>query len=232
MGMEELNNFGMKNSLTLPSLANKYLNILRDEDDEPIYTYNDPFGRNLVRKANKGGRCNAFNLHYKSEVSDKVFNIILKEFNVNGNICEILEKCFEFLNKYEKKYAKEFDSKYGDYRDFDEKEKTEFFNKKFNTLPIHKVLSKVGLYKIQMDFDATSLYPSAMWVEKSVCPKIETGFAFKPRMNDVFVEAFNNQTFNQDGDESAILTIKYYNPPDLIFQQLPVKEKVKKIEVN
>ena len=51
-------------------------------------------------------------------------------------------------------------------------------------------------------------------------------------MNDIYVEAFNNQTFNEDGDESAILTIKYYNPPDLIFQHLPIKEKVKKIEVN
>ena len=51
-------------------------------------------------------------------------------------------------------------------------------------------------------------------------------------MNDVYVEAFNNQTFNQDDDESAILTIKYYNPPDLIFQHLPIKEKVEKIEIN
>ena len=51
-------------------------------------------------------------------------------------------------------------------------------------------------------------------------------------MNDVYVEAFNNQTFNEDGDESAMLTIKYYNPPDLIFQHLPVKEKGEKIQVN
>ena len=69
-----------------------------------------------------------------------------------------------------------------------------------------------------MDFDATSLYPSAMWSENSVYPKMETGFAFKPNMNNVYVEAFNNQTFNQDGNESAILRIKYYNPPDLLFQ--------------
>ena len=83
-----------------------------------------------------------------------------------------------------------------------------------------------------MDFDATSLYPSAMWDEKTVYPKIETGFAFKPHMNNAYVEAFNNQIFNQDGDESAILTIKYYNPPNLIYQHLPVKEKVKNVEVN
>ena len=31
---------------------------------------------------------------------------------------------------------------------------------------------------------------------------------------------------------NLILTIKYYNPPDLIFQTLPVKEKVQKVEVN
>ena len=83
-----------------------------------------------------------------------------------------------------------------------------------------------------MDFDATSLYPSAMWDENSVYPKIETCFVFKPHMNNVYVEAFNNQTFNQNGDESAILTIKYYNPPNRIFQHLPIKEKVKKVEVN
>ena len=82
-----------------------------------------------------------------------------------------------------------------------------------------------------MDFDATSFYPSAMWDENSVYLKLETGFAFKPHLNNVHVEAFNNQTFNQDGDESAILGIKDYNPRDLIFQHLPVKEKVKKIEV-
>ena len=77
-----------------------------------------------------------------------------------------------------------------------------------------------------MDFDATSLYPSAMWDEKSVYPKIETGFAFEPHMNITFVDAFNFQSFNQDGNESAIVRRNYYKPPDLIIQHLPVKEKV------
>ena len=225
MGMEELTGFRMKNSLTLPSLANNFFNSLRIENDEPIYTYTDPFMRNFVRKAIKGGRCNAFNQHYKSEISDEVFNIISKELNVNGNKCEILEKYFKFLNKYEEQYAKELDSKYDDYRDIDQKEKEKYANRKLNILPIHKEFSKIDSNKTQMDFDARSLYPSAMWDEKSVYPKIETGFAFKPDMKDVYVEAFNNQTFNQDGDESAILTIKYYNPPNLIFLHLPVYKK-------
>ena len=73
MSMEELTGFGMKNSLTLPSLANKYFNSLRDENEEPIFTYTDTFMTIFVRKAIKGGRCNAFNQHFKSEISDEVF---------------------------------------------------------------------------------------------------------------------------------------------------------------
>ena len=71
-------------------------------------------------------------------------------------------------------------------------------------LSIHKELSKLESNKTQMDFDATSFYLGAMLDENSVYPRKETGFDFKPDMNDVYVEAFNNQTFNEDGDESAI----------------------------
>ena len=92
----------MKNSLTLPSLANKYFNSLKDENDEPIYTYTDPFMRNCVKQSIKGGRCNAFDQHYDSEISDEMSNFISKEINVNGKIGDFLEKFFEFLNKYEK----------------------------------------------------------------------------------------------------------------------------------
>ena len=55
-----------------------------------------------------------------------------------------------------------------------------------------------------MDFDATSLKPAAMGDENSLYRKIETGFAFNPHMKDVYVEAFNIQSFNQGGNESAI----------------------------
>ena len=58
--MEELTRFGM-NRLTSPSLANKYFNSLRDENDEPIYTHNDQFMRHFVRQSVKGGRCSALN---------------------------------------------------------------------------------------------------------------------------------------------------------------------------
>ena len=83
-----------------------------------------------------------------------------------------------------------------------------------------------------MDFDATSLYPSAMYNEKSVYTKIESRFAFKPYMKDVYLESINNQFFSPDGKVRAFLIIKYYYSPDLINEHLPVKEKVKNINGN
>ena len=94
--------------------------------------------RNFARKAIKGGRCIAFTQHYESEISDEVFNIISKGLNVNGNLCQILEKYFEFLNEQGKQIAEEFNSKYDDYKDTDQKEKTDYINKTLNMLPIHK----------------------------------------------------------------------------------------------
>ena len=95
-------------------------------------------------------------------------------------------------------------------------------------LPIHEHLSKFDLNNIQLDFDATNLYLSAMWVEMPVYPKIETGFAFKPHLNNVYAEVFNNQISNHDGNESAIFQKKNYNKPNLIIQHLSVNEKVEK----
>ena len=95
-----------------------------------------------------------------------------------------------------------------------------------------KKLQKLNVNDVMMDFDATSLYPPAMWGEKSVCPKTETGFAFKPHKNDVYVKSCNDQTFNQHCVESATLNIMYYKPPHLTFQHLPVREKVENIEFN
>ena len=55
-----------------------------------------------------------------------------------------------------------------------------------------------------MNYGAASLYPSAMWDEKSVYRKIESGFAFKSYRNDVYVEVFHNQTFKQGGNEGQL----------------------------
>ena len=62
--------------------------------------------RNSVRKSVKGGIWNDFIKQYKPENSYEVFNILSSELNLSGNICDLVGKCDEFLNKYEKPFSK------------------------------------------------------------------------------------------------------------------------------
>ena len=51
-------------------------------------------------------------------------------------------------------------------------------------------------------------------------------------MNITYVIALNIQIFDPGGNESAILRIKDYNLPDILFQRLPVRKKLENKEVN
>ena len=54
-------------------------------------------------------------------------------------------------------------------------------------------------------FDAVSQNPSAMWYEKSIYPRIETGDVFTKDMKNEVIEKFNKGKFIQ---RSAIFKIK------------------------
>ena len=227
--MEETTGFSMKDCLSLPGLGWKYFDSLRTEEDEDIYTYNDKYMRWFVRQSIRGGRVCAFNQYYKSNHYGDFKRILSKELSVKGNIYDIIEEYLRYKKKYYGIYKKEYENQFNDYRDEDEDEKENYINKKLGELRLHKLLKQIELIHLLWDFDAVSLYPSAMWDEKSIYPRIETGYAFTRDMNKVLVEKFNNQTFTQG---SALLKIKYYSPKNLIVQHLPVKEKEKKIEIN
>ena len=57
----------MKDSLSAPVLGWKYFNSMRDESDEPIYTYKDKHMRHFVRQSIKEGKVCAFIQYYKSK---------------------------------------------------------------------------------------------------------------------------------------------------------------------
>ena len=124
---------------------------------------------------------------------------------------------------------KEYENQFNAYRYEDMEENKNYITDKLSKLLIHQLIKQINLDELLRDFDAVCLCPSAMWVEKSIFPRIETGYVFTEDMNDELMERFNIQTFTQG---SAILKIKYYNPKYLIVQQLPVKEREKKIEIN
>ena len=132
-------------------------------------------------------------------------------------------------NHHFKFIKEEYESKFNDYRDIDEEEMNNYINKKMGDFPSQKLLQELGLNDLIWDFEAVSLYPSAMSEEKSLFSRIENVYAFKLNMNDELVEKFNTQTFTQG---SAILKIKFYNPKNLIVQHLSVKGRVKKMEIN
>ena len=227
--MKEITGFSMKDCLSLPGLGWKYFNSLRTDEDEPIYTYNDKYMRWFVRQSIKGGRVCSFNQYYKSNHFDDIKRILSRELGVKGNIYDIIEENLRYKKKHYEIFEKEYESQFNDYRDENEEEKDRYNNKKLGELRLHKLIQRIELIHLLWDFDAVSLYPSAMWDEKSIYPRIETGYAYTRDMNNELVEKFNNQTFTQG---SAILKIKYYNPRDLTVQHLPVKEKEKKIEIN
>ena len=62
------------------------------------------------------------------------------------------------------------------------KKEPNIITKNLTNYQYKKNLEKLNHKDVMMDFDATSLYPSALWDEMSVYPKIETRFAFKPHM--------------------------------------------------
>ena len=227
--MEEITGFSMKDCLSLPGFGWKYFNSLRTEEDEPIYTYNDKYMRWFVRQSIKGGRVCAFNQYYKSKHCDDILEIINKELSVIGTVYNTIEAYMEYKNKHFKIFEKEYENQFNDYRDENVEEKEKYINEKLSQLPIHRLIKQMKIYELLWDFDATSLYPSAMWDKKSIYPTIETGYSFTRVLNKFLVHRFNNQTFTQG---SAILKIKYYNPKNLIVQHLPVREKEKKIEIN
>ena len=116
-----------------------------------------------------------------------------------------------------------------EYRNINPGKADKIVNAKFSKHRFHKFLKQIKINESIWDFDAVSLYSSAMWDEKSIRPCLETGYAFTKDMNDNLVEKFNNGNFNQG---IANFENRYRNPPKLFVQHFPVKEKVKKIEVS
>ena len=73
--MEEIIGFSMRDCLSAPGLGWKYFNSMRDENDEPIYTYNDEYMRWFVTRSIKVGRVCSFNQYYRSKICDDVLKI-------------------------------------------------------------------------------------------------------------------------------------------------------------
>ena len=85
----------MKEYLSLPGLGWKNFNLLRTEEDEPIFTYDDKYMRWLVRQSIKRGCVCAFNQFYKSKHWDDILKNRNKELAVKGTVYDTIEAYME-----------------------------------------------------------------------------------------------------------------------------------------
>ena len=172
----------------------------------------------------------AFNQKYISKICSDALEIVSEELKFEGDIYNSIEIYLKKKNDHLKIIKNEYGSKTAflfnlylyNYRDIDEKDLNNHINKKLGELPIHQLLKPLSLDGLKRSFDANSLYASAMSDEKSINPRMKTGYALTPDMNYEIVKSFNTQTLNQRG---ATLKIKYFNPENLIVQHIPIKER-------
>ena len=90
------NEFGKRNlicneKLFLVFLVPIFCSSLKNEDDEPLYTYTDIYLRHFFRNS-KGGEVGTVNLGYQREISYNKFDFIKEELFFNGKIFDIVEE--------------------------------------------------------------------------------------------------------------------------------------------
>ena len=101
----------------------------------------------------------------------------------------------ELMREEKETIVKEDDYIFDDNREVKVREKEEYIKSQLCKLAVRRILGAFTLTDVLVDFDATSLYPSAMWEEQSIYPKNETHYAFTSEMNDGNVRDFNTQNF-------------------------------------
>ena len=224
MEMQKMTGFGIKDCLTEASLG--WICFGTYNKDREFYTFNDKYVRDFIRKSIKGGRVGAFNRYFESNQFDEIMSTIKKHLKINDNeISNTIDKYLRYINTKRDEFKLEFENGEKDYRKINKKELDNFLNNKLGNLEISKELQKINKDDLLVSYDFNSLYPSAQIDKNSTWPKIETSYPFKKHMNDAICTLFNSGKWNQL-NRSAFLTIKYHNPENLVFQHLPIKEKI------
>ena len=89
-----------------------------------------------------------------------------RELSVEGKVYDNIEAYMKFKNEYLKIIKEEYQNNFDDCRIMDEEKMEKFISKILSELPNHKFLQQLSFKDLLWDFDAVSLYPSAMSDEK------------------------------------------------------------------
>ena len=225
MEIQKMSGFGIKDCLTEASLGWKCFG--KYNKDRELYIFNDKYVHDFIRKSIKGGRVAAFNRYFESNQCEKILNNIKKHLKINDNeISNIIDKYLKYINTKRDEFRLEFENGEKDYPRINKKELDKFLEKKLGELEISVDLQKINKDDLLVSYDFNSLYPSAQIDKNSTWPKIETTYPYKKYMSESICTLFNSGKWNEL-NRSAFLTNKYHNHENLVFQHLPIKEKVK-----
>jgi hypothetical protein len=229
-------------SLTLKGWYNHYMN---ENPENKIHTHTDKYIRWFIRKSVFGGRVFATRKEFRSQLWRNIRKILI-EYRSAGTKHTKMKKAIASLMKWYReeimKPAIDVLEKESGISDSDNEKELEkllewCYNKAEHTILQNENVSRFleirnkikALPKMDDDFlmafDATSLYPSAMWDSASEFPDSTSARAFMAEEEQEILDLFNSQKFRP---RTGFFRIKYHYPPDNFLQHLPVKENIRR----
>ena len=158
-----------------------------------------------------GGRVLACNKKFVSKSFTDVVNVLEKFYGKDLEISVLFDKYFKHINTIKNYYKEKYEAKFGDYRRINIKKLEEYIDRKVSRIPVSKKLAVID--------------KSAMAQPDSKWPAIETAKAIRLEDSDYLCELFNNGEW-KNLNKAGFSKVKYYNPENIVFQHMSVKEKV------
>ena len=172
MEMQKMSAFGIKDCLTEASLGWKCFGTYNK--DREVYTFNDKYVRNFIRKSIKGGRVSAFSRYFESNQCEEILNTIKKHLKINDNeISNVIDKFLKYINTKRDGFKTDFENGEKGSSKINNKELNKFLERKLGEINISKELQKIDKDDLLVSYDFNSLYPSAQIDINSTWPKIE-----------------------------------------------------------
>ena len=108
-----------------------------------MYTFNDKYLRDFVRKSIKGGTLAALIRYFESNQCEETLSIIKKHLKTKDiEVSNIVDEYLKFINNTREEIKLLFDDGEKDYRKIKNKEIDSFLDKKLGELEFSKVLQK------------------------------------------------------------------------------------------
>ena len=164
------------------------------------------------------------NRKFVSSSFDKIVNIVEKNSGSNLEISDSFEKQLKYNKTILKFYKDKVESRFSDYRQIKKDSFENYINKNIGNLPISGELKRVDKSDL-LSSDYNSLYPSAMAHKESYWFKIETAIAIKKEDSACLCDLFNTGEWKKL-NKSGFFDVKDYNPENIIFQHMSVREQV------